>query len=166
MILGAGQIHAARLAFVEEVFDSKSPEAEIISHIEVHSEDDVKDNGTRERTRKPWRSAQLDAFIDMIDKSMDKIEVTAKKIKAAKHTVDRGAYSPNVDTDSRPPKGFQRSLVSPTWLNEVNRLTVSRLDLCETDKCRMEQTLQKMTRFMQSEAESNSAAGPSGTVGS
>ncbi|EGF98228.1 uncharacterized protein MELLADRAFT_96069 [Melampsora larici-populina 98AG31] len=160
------KIHAARLAFVEEVFDSKSPEAEIISYIEVHSEDEVKDNGTRERTRKPWRSAQLDAFIEMIDKCMDKIEVIPKKIKAAKHTVDRGAYSPNVDTDSRPPKGFQRSLVSPTWLNEANRLTVSRLELCTTDKCRMERTLQQMMRMMQSVAESSSAAGPSGTAAS
>jgi len=123
-----------RSGLVCKLFGSSSPEAMVVAQREVHSEDEVKNlnsSGTQHKIRKDWRGAGLDTFLNLVDQCIVSAEVLPKKIRAVRKIIDRGPYSSTPEPDSRPPKGFQRSLVSPTWLETCTQLTITNLALVE-----------------------------------
>lgn len=153
------QIHTARMDLVNDLFGHDSPEAKMISYKEVHSEDEVAStqrSATRYKIRKEWRSAQLDTFLQFCDTCIRDRETKPRLIRKAKLITERGTYSSTPDQDSRPPKGFQRSLVSPTWLSSCTKLTVISLKLKGGDEVNISKSLEDMMQLLQSEGASQS----------
>lgn len=162
------QIHHARVAVVDTVFGSTSPEAKMMSYREVHSEDEIKSTAqiaTSTKVRKDWRCADLDTFIDFCDTSIVSRETLPRKIAKAKLITKRGPYSSIADQeDSLPPKGFQKSLVSPTWLAGTTRLRVISLELKDGNEVDISKSLEVMKNLLQKTgADSQPVASGSGT---
>lgn len=146
------KIHDARVALVDNIFGSTSPEAKMVSYREVHSEDEIKStarSATRTKVRKEWRSAELDTFLGFCDTSIVSRETLPRTIAKAKLITERGPYSSVSDQDSLPPKGFQKSLVSPTWLAGTKKLTVISLELKDHNEVNIEKSLNVMMDLLQ-----------------
>jgi hypothetical protein len=139
---------------VNELFGDESPEAKMVSYKEVHSEDEVTSSSRsaiRFKVRKEWRSAELDTFLQFCDGSIRDRETKPRLIRRAKLITERGTYSSTPDQESHPPNGFQRSLVSPTWLSGCKKLTVISLGLNDHNEVDISQSLERMVNLLQSE---------------
>ncbi|EGG04549.1 uncharacterized protein MELLADRAFT_108347 [Melampsora larici-populina 98AG31] len=133
------KIHTARMDLVNELFGEDSPEAKMVSYKEVHSKDEVT-SSARSATRYKVRKECI----------RDR-EVKPRLIRRAKLITKRGTYSSTPDQESRPPKGFQRSLVSPTWLSGCTKLTVISLGLKNHNKVNISKALEDMVNLLQTE---------------
>ncbi|EGG11172.1 uncharacterized protein MELLADRAFT_92373 [Melampsora larici-populina 98AG31] len=149
------KIVEARLHEAFKFWGKSSAEYAMLSHPEVHSEDELQPtnaSGSRQRLRLDWRSAELDTLIMLLDQSHWKRKTIPKERRAAKQLVERGNYAPTADPDRFPPKGFQASLISPGWLDNADGLIVSELDLNEEDAVDVQQAIQDAMRVFKSRA--------------
>ncbi|EGF97512.1 uncharacterized protein MELLADRAFT_85111 [Melampsora larici-populina 98AG31] len=137
-------IYNARKSVAVDVFGAESGEAEIISQREIHSDDDLT-SSTPSKVRFSWRSAELDTFISLIDQCVWSRETVAAARRSARNPVERGPYSTTPDVDVFPPKLFQRSLVSPTWISSMSGVAVRNLKLSTTDKVNILRSIEKLT---------------------
>ncbi|EGG00108.1 uncharacterized protein MELLADRAFT_93852 [Melampsora larici-populina 98AG31] len=123
----------ARKAVVVRYFGKDSSEYAMVDHMEIHSEDEIMSSGSsvgRKKKRLQWRSTKLDTFIGLLDKAhKSRKKIFPKERRAAAALVDRGPYAPEADTERFPPKGFQSSLISPTWIKSQEGLVIAELDL-------------------------------------
>lgn len=136
----------------------------VVSKREVHSEDEVKNSnssGTQNKIRKDWRGAGLDTFITLVDRCLVHGEVIPKKIRAVRKIVDRGPYSSTPEPDSRPPKGFPKSLVSPTWIEHSSQLTVTNLALVEGNAVDIEGSIAHLSKLLEAGGSGSSRVGAS-----
>ncbi|EGF99523.1 uncharacterized protein MELLADRAFT_112656 [Melampsora larici-populina 98AG31] len=162
------KIYEARLQVVERLFGKDSSEYAMISHPEVHSDEEfVSANtfATRQRLRLEWRRSELDTFIGHIDQAYWKRETLPKVRRACKQTVDRGAYAPDAEPDCFPPKGFQASLCDPTWLNSQEGLVLSELNLDGNNSCDIREAISDVMRTFRSRASLNDDSGVNSTGG-
>ncbi|EGF98449.1 uncharacterized protein MELLADRAFT_118530 [Melampsora larici-populina 98AG31] len=136
-------IYKARIGVTKAIFGEGSKEVKMLSQPEIHSEDDVNSEATC-KIQLTWRSAELDTFISLTDQCIVGQEVVAAAHRAAQHLVDRGPYSTTPDFDVFPPKGFQRSLVSPTWLGNIPSVAVKNLKLTD-DVVDIRQAIKRLT---------------------
>ncbi|EGF97164.1 uncharacterized protein MELLADRAFT_87569 [Melampsora larici-populina 98AG31] len=130
-------------------FGEGSAEVEMISHPEIHSEDELITDtsntfGTRQKLRLEWRSSELDTFISLLDQCHWQKQINPKVKRTAKQTVERGAYAPNAEPDQFPPKGFQQSLVSQNWLDLQDGLVISELGLNENATVDIKSAIQEI----------------------
>lgn len=126
------------------VFGADSGEAEIISQREIHSDDDLT-SSTPSKVRYGWRGAELDLFISLIDQCVWSRETVAAARRSARNLVERGPYSTTPDDDVFPPKLFQLSLVSPTWISSMSGVAVRNLRLATTDKVNIISSIERLT---------------------
>ncbi|EGG00884.1 uncharacterized protein MELLADRAFT_92833 [Melampsora larici-populina 98AG31] len=127
------KIYDARLYMAVKLFGADSPEFKMLSHPEVHSEDELVTTncGSRQKLRLEWRSQELDTLIGLLDTAYWKRKTIPKERRLAKQLVERGTYSPTPNKDRFPPKGFQQLLVSPSWYDQQEGLVLSELELNE-----------------------------------
>lgn len=123
------KLYEARLAVAVRLFGQDSGEVEMLSHPDIHSDDEALTSNSRQKLRLQWRSSELDTFIALLDLAHWKRKRIPIDIKRAKQLVDRGVYAPDPDPDRFPPKGFQLSLVSPIWYEEQEGLVIDELQL-------------------------------------
>lgn len=131
------KIYEARVMMATRLFGAESPEVEMLSHPEVHSDDELVSSnscGSRQKLRLEWRSSELDTLMGLLDEAHWKRKRIPKERRLAKQLVERGVYSPIPDADRFPPKNFQMSLVSPSWYEKQEGLILSELDLNEQNK--------------------------------
>ncbi|EGG12453.1 uncharacterized protein MELLADRAFT_88992 [Melampsora larici-populina 98AG31] len=141
----------ARQSMVAKLFGEGSQEALMLSHSEVHSEDEIKglgSHGSQNKVRLQWRSAGLNAFIELIDKNIEAKEIIPKKRRAAKQLVDRETYSSTPDQESFPPKGYEQSLVSANWLQTVQGVAIVNLELKSTNGFDILKSVQEVSRML------------------
>lgn len=139
------------MGLIEKLFGKGSPEALLLSHREVHSEDEMvieNNGGTCLKIRKQWRAGTLDTLLELCDKCLVAQEVLPKNIRKAKLLVDRGAYLADADSESCPPKRFQKSLVSLTWMAETQNITVFNLALSDQNTVNIDEVLKAMRKML------------------
>ncbi|EGG03766.1 uncharacterized protein MELLADRAFT_108967 [Melampsora larici-populina 98AG31] len=135
--LNKAKIVEARLTQAVRLFGQNSLEARMLDHPEVHSDEElVTSNGyaTRQKLRLKWRSPELDTLINLLDQVHQKRQLLPREKRKAKQLVDRGVYAPESDQDKYPPKGFQLSLVSPSWYEQQEGLVIAELQLDESNR--------------------------------
>ncbi|EGG06209.1 uncharacterized protein MELLADRAFT_87356 [Melampsora larici-populina 98AG31] len=161
------KIYEARLENAIRLFGEDSPEVEMLSHHDIHSDDELittNSCGTRQKLRLEWRSSELDTLISLLDQAHWKRRRIPKDIRNAKRTVERGVYAPVPDQDRFPPKGFQLSLISPNWYDLQEGLIIEELNLNERNPVNIRSAIEDVMRSFMSRA--NLAAQELGGTGS
>ncbi|EGG10278.1 uncharacterized protein MELLADRAFT_94556 [Melampsora larici-populina 98AG31] len=127
------------------LFGQDSTEVEMISHPEIHSEDEyVAGNfGSRQRKRLEWRSTELDVFINLLDKCHPGRKILPREKRVAQQLIERGPYAPDPEPDACPPRYFQESLVNPAWLEQQTGLIVAELQLNGEESVNINRAIQE-----------------------
>ncbi|EGF98409.1 uncharacterized protein MELLADRAFT_95688 [Melampsora larici-populina 98AG31] len=149
-------IHKARLSVATEMFGESSSQVKMLTPREVHSEDELGSSGGSSKVRLAWRSAELDNFISLIDQTIVSREVIAAAKRSARHLTDRGPYSTTPDTDMFPPKRFQRSLISPTWMSSMSGVAIRHLDLQTEETIDITKSIEKLIENLASHQSTSS----------
>lgn len=163
------KIHTARQQLAQNIFGVNSPEYILLSHSEVHSEDEVtmtNGSGTRTKTRLEWRSGALDTFVNLVDKAIPGQEIIPRKKARAQAIVDRGSYSSQSDLDAFPPQGLQESLVSNAWLDKMAGVAISNLRLVKAEVVDIRKSIQVLTNLMLPRGAAGLGEGSSSSSGS
>ncbi|EGG09682.1 uncharacterized protein MELLADRAFT_95127 [Melampsora larici-populina 98AG31] len=163
------KIYQARRATGVRLFGENSAEVQMLSHEEIHSDDELvvsNTSGSRQKLRLEWRSAALDTLINLLDQAHWKRKRIPKDIRQAKQLVERGVYAPEADKDRYPPKGFQLSLVSPVWYDQQEGLLLEELALNEENPVHIANAIQGVMQSFRSRASmaAEEAAGSSSGV--
>lgn len=138
------------MSVIVKLFGADSPEAALIAHPEVHSDDEIKNvNGraVRNRVRVDWRGPKLDQFIGLTDQCIEGREIIPKAKKRAKELTNRGPYSSTPDEDQFPPKNFQKTLVSELWFKKLQGVTSHYLELDNSDIVDIDQAIHDLTNL-------------------
>ncbi|EGG06656.1 uncharacterized protein MELLADRAFT_86507 [Melampsora larici-populina 98AG31] len=146
---GKAKIHKARLSVVKELFGEQSAEYGMLNPREVHSEDELS-SAAPSKVRLGWRSAELDTFISLVDQCVWGRETDAALRRSARHLIERGPYSTTPDVDLFPPKKYQRSLVSPTWISSMQGVALTHLELNTTNVVDIRRAIMKLTKELAS----------------
>ncbi|EGG03556.1 uncharacterized protein MELLADRAFT_90089 [Melampsora larici-populina 98AG31] len=151
--LNKTKIYEARLANAARLFGQDLAEFEMLSHHDIHSDDELVTTnscGSRQKLRLEWRSSELDTLISLLDQAHWKRKRIPKDIRHAKQLVERGVYAPTPDKDRFPPKGFQLSLISPGWYDLQDGLTLEELELNENHPVNIRNAIQDVMRSFSS----------------
>ncbi|EGG02673.1 uncharacterized protein MELLADRAFT_91226 [Melampsora larici-populina 98AG31] len=153
--LNKTKIYDARLENAARLFGRDSPEFMMLSHQDIHSDDELvatNSCGSRQKLRLEWRSSELDTLISLLDQAHWKRKRIPKDIRNAKQLVERGVYAPDADKDWFPPKGFQLSLISPEWYDLQEGLRIEELQLNEDNPVNIRQAIEDVMRSFRSRA--------------